>query len=139
MGSLNERIRQLVEDLRAFADELEKLPASLARAQAEVPATNPTAAPATDIERMPFGKYRGTPIADLDNPYLEWLTSWMEQRRFPEEGIRARIAAELAARRKIGKYIEGRKRSRMGYGHPPSDYDFDNNEYGDYDDTDVPY
>ena len=60
---------------------------------------------ADSLFTMPFGKYKGEPIEDLETSYLEWLT---EQDFFLEkfkDGAEA-IGKELAFRTRFGGRAE---------------------------------
>jgi hypothetical protein len=46
------------------------------------------------MDTMPFGRYRGRPLRDLPDSYLDWLLSLADLR----EPLRARVEAEAARR-----------------------------------------
>jgi hypothetical protein len=53
----------------------------------------------TDMDPMPFGKYRGTPMQDVPATYLHWL--WTNER----DPMRAKIKTDAVA-----DYIAGNMR-----------------------------
>ena len=47
---------------------------------------------------MPFGKYKGTPLTEIDSGYLHWLTDNIEEWHPP---LRAAVEAERARRKGV--------------------------------------
>ena len=59
------------------------------------------------LARMPWGKYRGTPIGDIDSDYLDWVITRAEACR---PWLRSAIEAELEARSQSPPFPPPRRR-----------------------------